>query len=267
MVKSLILFDMHVKDLFSLKGKVCLVTGGAGNYGKSIAEGLAEAEGTVVIASRNTTQNEIVASDFREKGLEVYALTVDQSDHQSVMNLKNTIPEKFGKLDVFVNNAVSRPMKSYDDSIETFADSMKANATGMMDILREMAGLIEQNGGGSIINISSMMGMFGPHLSNYEGTDMGNPPPDYFFHNAGLINLTRYLSKIFTGKNIRVNSVSPGGLFNHQPERFLENYCKKVPLGRMANTDDIKGVMVLLASEAGAYINGENILMDGGMYA
>ena len=112
-----------------------------------------------------------------------------------------------------------------------------------------------------------MMGMFGPDLSNYEGTNMGIPPPDYFFHRAGIINLTRYLARIYAGKNIRVNCVSPGGLFNNQPERFLENYNKKVPLGRMANNDDIKGLMVLLASDAGAYINGENILMDGGMHA
>ncbi|MGD0342267.1 MAG: SDR family oxidoreductase, partial [Bacteroidales bacterium] len=141
------------------------------------------------------------------------------------------------------------------------------NATGMMDILREMADLIAKSDGGSIINISSMMGMFGPDLSNYEGTNIGEPPPDYFFHNAGLINLTRYLSKIFIDKNINVNCISPGGLFNYQPERFLENYCKKVPLRRMANNDDIKGLVVLLSSKAGAYINGENILMDGGLNA
>jgi NAD(P)-dependent dehydrogenase (short-subunit alcohol dehydrogenase family) len=144
---------------------------------------------------------------------------------------------------------------------------MRVNATGMMDILREMCDLIEKSGGGSVINISSMMGMFGPDLSNYEGTDMGYPPPDYFFHNAGLINLTRYLTRVLADKNIRVNCVSPGGLFNNQPQRFLENYCKKVPLKRMANHDDIKGLMVLLASQAGAYLNGENILMDGGMHA
>ncbi|MGH2644163.1 MAG: SDR family oxidoreductase, partial [Chitinophagaceae bacterium] len=118
-----------------------------------------------------------------------------------------------------------------------------------------------------VINIASMMGMFGPDLSNYEGTSMGNPSPDYFFHNAGLINLTRYLARMFAGKSIRVNCISPGGLLNHQPERFLENYCKKVPLGRMANKDDIKGLVVLLASRAGEYINGENILMDGGLNA
>lgn len=258
---------MNVKDLLSLKGKISLVSGGAGLYGKCIVEGLAEADATVIIASRNLEQIRKMAGQFRDNGLDVHAMQVDQADHASVIALKEEILQKFGKLDVFVNNAVSRPMKGYDDSMAHFAESMRVNATGMMDILREMCRLMEENGGGSVINISSMMGMFGPDLSNYEGTTMGTPPPDYFFHNAGLINLTRYLARIFAGKNIRVNCVSPGGLFNNQPQRFLENYCRKVPVGRMANPDDIKGLMVLLASDAGAYINGENILMDGGMHA
>ena len=261
---------MNIWDLFSLKGKVLLVSGGAGNYGRCMTEALAEAGGTVIITSLPFEMEycKTVTGNFCQKGLDVYAMELDQSDRDSVICLKNGILEKFGKLDVFVNNAVARPMKSYDDSIDNFDLSMKVNATGMFDIVREMAELICRNEtGGSIINIASMMGMFGPELSNYEGTDMGYPPPDYFFHRAGMINLTRYLAKMFAGKNLRVNCISPGGLFNHQPARFLENYCKKVPLGRMANRDDIKGLMVLLASDAGAYINGENILMDGGMNA
>jgi NAD(P)-dependent dehydrogenase (short-subunit alcohol dehydrogenase family) len=258
---------MNVKELLSLKDKIILVTGGAGMYGKCIAEGLAEAGGTVIISSRNAAHIEKVAKEFCDKGFNIKAHVVDQADHRSIMDLKQWIVNEFGRLDVFVNNAVSRPMKGYDAPIEDFGKSMEVNATGMMDILREMIDLIEKSGGGSVINVASMMGMFGPDLSNYEGTNMGNPAPDYFFHNAGLINLTRYLARIFVGKNIRVNCISPGGLFNHQPERFLENYCKKVPLGRMANNDDIKGLVVLLASKAGEYINGENILMDGGLNA
>ncbi|RRA98002.1 SDR family oxidoreductase [Larkinella rosea] len=258
---------MHINELFSLKTKVSLVTGGAGNYGKCIAEGLAEAGSTVIIASRNLETSEEVATRFRANGLDVHALQVDQGDPVSVQNLKAQILSQFGRLDVFVNNAVSRPMKGYDGPMADFAESMRVNATGSMDILREMADLIVQAGGGSIINIGSMMGMYGPDLSNYEGTTMGTPPPDYFFHNAGLLNLTKYLAQVLAGKNVRVNCISPGGLFNHQPERFLENYTKKVPLRRMANNDDIKGLIVLLASQAGAYINGENILMDGGLNA
>ncbi|RYZ63092.1 MAG: SDR family oxidoreductase [Chitinophagaceae bacterium] len=260
---------MNVKELLDLKGLVILVTGGAGNYGKCIAEGLAEAGATVVIASRNQKNIDTVAADFKKAGLDVHGMKVDQGNHESVLQLKQAIKERFGKLDGFVNNAVSRPMKNYYAPIEQFAESMQVNATGMMDLLREMADLIIQNGeGGSIINISSMMGMFGPDVSNYEGTDMNKDlPPDYFFHNAGLINLTKFLAQQFAGKNLRVNCISPGGLFNNQPERFLENYTKKVPLRRMANNDDIKGLVVLLSSKAGAYINGENILMDGGLNA
>lgn len=259
---------MNVKELLSLKKKIILVTGGAGLYGKTIVEGLAEADGTVITASRNLDAGQKVADELREKGLDVHAMRVDQADHKSVMALKHQIQNEFGLLDVFVNNAVARPMKGYDSPIEQFAESMRINATGMMDLLREMADLIAQKGGGSIINISSMMGMFGPDLSNYDGTNMGDQPPDYYFHNAGIINLTRYLTRMLADKNIRANCISPGGLFNDQPKQFLDNYCKKVPSGRrMANNDDIKGIVVLLASDASAYINGENILMDGGMHA
>ena len=258
---------MHIMNLFSLKGKIILVTGGAGNYGKPITEGLAEAGATVIIASRNKDSVQQVVEDFRKEGLDVHGMQVDQADSDSVLQLKKQIIDKFGKLNVFVNNAVSRPMKGYNAPIDQFEESMKVNATGMMFILREMTDLIVQAGGGSVVNISSMMGMFGPILSNYEGTSMGDLPPDYFFHNAGLINLNRYMTKMFTGKNVRFNCISPGGLFNNQPERFLQNYCRKVPLGRMANKDDIKGLVVLLSSEAGSYINGENILMDGGLNA
>ena len=258
---------MNVMELFSLKAKVILVTGGAGRYGRSIAEGLAEAGGTVIIASRNEDSLKKVSDQFRKKGLDVHPMRVDQSDTKSVINLKEKLKTEFGKLDVFINNAVSRPMKGFYAPIEQFAESMEVNATGMMFILREMTDLIIDSGGGSVINISSMMGMYGPILSNYEGTEMGDLAPDYCFHNAGLITLTRFMTKMMAGKNIRFNSISPGGLFDNQPEKFVENYCKKVPLGRMANMDDIKGLIVLLASNAGAYINGENILIDGGLYA
>jgi NAD(P)-dependent dehydrogenase (short-subunit alcohol dehydrogenase family) len=258
---------MNVKQLLSLENKVALVTGGAGLYGSCIAEGLAEADATVIIASRNLTSINAKAVELQSRGLKVLGMQLDQSNPSSVKQIKEDILNKFGKLDIFVNNAVTRPMTGYNAPIEEFDESMKVNATGMMDLLREMADLIVKGGGGSVINIASMFGMYAPDLSNYEGTNMGDLAPDYFFHNAGMINITRYLSKMLAGKNIRVNCISPGGIFSNQPERFVENYCAKVPLRRMANDDDIKGLAVLLASDAGAYINGENILIDGGLNA
>lgn len=257
---------MNVKDLFSLKNKVILITGGEGLYGRFILEALAEAEGTVITASPFLDNAQKVVEKLKQKGYDVYAKYVDQTDHQSILTLGKEISEKFGGLDVFVNNAVVRPMKKYTDSLEDWAESMRVNSTGMFDIVREMADLIAKRGVGSIINIGSMQGMFGPDFSLYEGTDMDSPP-DYHFHKGGIIALTKYLARKLGPKNIRVNCISPGGLYSGQNEKFVEKYRKKVPLGRMAGHDDIKGVVVFLASQASSYITGENILMDGGTHA
>jgi NAD(P)-dependent dehydrogenase (short-subunit alcohol dehydrogenase family) len=261
---------MHTKELLSLKDKVAVVTGGAGLYGSCIVEGLAEADATVITASRNLEAGEAFARSLRDKDLDVHARRLDQADHASVLELKERITADFGGLDVFVNNAVARPVSGGWDgfTLEDVTESMRVNAVGMMDITREMADLIAKRGGGTIVNIASMMGMFGPDLSNYEGTDMGkSPSPDYFFHRAGMINFTRYLAHILADRKIRVNCISPGGFGtpNH-PQRFVENYTKKVMVGRLAVHDDIKGVVVFLASRASSYVTGENILMDGGMH-
>ncbi|MFI4913068.1 MAG: SDR family oxidoreductase [Sedimentisphaeraceae bacterium JB056] len=257
---------MNVKQLLSLKDKVILVTGGAGNYGKCIVEGLGEAEGTVITASRNLDAGEAFAAQCRERGLDVHAMKLDQADHESVLKLKEDIVSQFSGLDVLVNNAVARPAKGYGASLDSLQESLAVNGVGVMDLTREMVEIIGKRGSGVIVNIASMMGMFGPDLSNYEGTDMGDPCPDYAFHRGGMINYTRYLARVLADKNIRANCISPGGLFNHQNPIFVDNYSRKVPAGRMANNDDIKGLAVLLASDASAYINGENILMDGGMH-
>lgn len=244
-----------------------VVTGGSGQYGKCLVEGLAEAGGTVITTSRNVKSATDTAAEFQQRGLDVQPMELDQGIPESVHRFSQTLEDNFGALHVFVNNAVSRPMKGYNGPLEQFSESMRVNATGMWDLLKVMTDKIIASGGGSVISIGSMMGIKGPDLSNYEGTNMGDLPPDFFFHNAGLINLSRFLAKMHAGKNIRFNCISPGGLFDEQPKAFLDNYCKKVPLGRMANKDDIKGLAVLLASDAGAYINGENILMDGGLNA
>jgi NAD(P)-dependent dehydrogenase (short-subunit alcohol dehydrogenase family) len=258
---------MNVKELLNLKGKVCLVTGGAGKYGRCILEGLAEAGATVVTASRNLESGKELSKEMQEKGLDVHALRLDQAEHSSIVETKKNLQEKFGGLDVLVNNAVARPCSGFNCSMDELTKSFRINAVGVLDLTREMVELLEKSKNSAIINIASMMGMFGPDLSNYEGTDMGDPAPDYFFHRAGMINYTKYLARYLADKGIRANCISPGGLFANQNPIFLKNYNSKVPVGRMANNDDIKGLVVLLASDASAYINGENILMDGGMHS
>jgi len=257
---------MGILEKFSLSGKVAIVTGGAGLYGKFIVEGLAEAGAIVYVASRNFKKCEEVAKNMRKKGYDVLSAKLDQSDKDSVYKLKAKILKEQGRVDILVNNAVLRSMKSYYDEIEKFRLSMEVNATGIFNLTRTIGEVMKKQRSGSIINISSIQGIVGPDFTLYEGTNM-DAPPDYFFHKAGLINLTRYFAAKLAPFNIRVNCVSPGGLFNNQNPDFVERYNKKTFLGRMAKGEDIKGVIVFLASDASSYITGANIVIDGGYTA
>jgi len=256
---------MGVLEKFSLKGKVAIVTGGAGLYGRCIVEGLVEAGAYIYIASRNVKNCEKLAEELRSKGYGVSGAELDQTDTESIIRLKDRIIAEQGKIDILVNNAVLRPMKGPDAPIEEFDLSMKVNATGVVNITRIIAEEMKKRKAGVIINISSIYGVLGIDPYLYEGTDMGLGAPDYFFHRAGIINLTRYYASLLGQYNIRVNCISPGGLFNNQHPEFLKRYNRKTCLGRMANTEDIKGVVVFLASDASSYITGENIMMDGGL--
>lgn len=258
---------MGILEKFSLKGKVAIVTGGAGLYGKGIVEGLAEAGAYVYVASRNVENCNMLADELRKKGYSVSGAELDQADTESIKQLRNRVIDEQGKIDILINNAVLRPMDSPDAPIETFELSMKVNATGVVNITRHIAEEMKKQRSGVIINIASIYGVLGIDPYLYEGTDMGLSGPDYFFHRAGIINLTRYYASLLGPYNIRVNCISPGGLFNNQHPMFVEKYNKKTFLGRMANREDIKGVVVFLASDASSYITGANIMMDGGLSA
>lgn len=257
---------MGVLDSFSLKDKVALVTGGAGLYGRFIVEALAEAGATVYVASRDYAKCDVLAEGLRKQGFQVLAERLDQASEESARRLSERILGEQGKLDVLVNNAVLRPMRSYDDPVESFRLSMEVNATGLFMVTRILSESMTKRRSGSIINIASIQGVVGPDFSLYEGTEM-DVPPDYFFHKAGMINLTRYLAARFGPYNVRVNSISPGGLLGNQDKRFLERYNKRTFLGRMANGEDIKGAVVFLASDASSYITGANLMVDGGYVA
>lgn len=257
---------MNVLDLFSLRGRVAVVTGGAGLYGRQIGEALGEAGARVFLASRGLDKLEEQASRLREAGLDVSALPLDQADEDSVQELLRRVVQQAGGVDVLVNNAVLRPMADWTSPAATFARSMEVNATGLFLMIRTFGEHMAPRGRGSIINIGSIQGMVGPDITLYEGLDWGTPP-DYFFHKGGLINLTRYAAARLGPRGVRVNTVSPGGYFNNQDPRFLERYHARTFLGRMANDQDLKGVIVFLASDASLYITGANIAVDGGYTA
>lgn len=260
---------MSVLDTFSLSNKVALVTGGAGLYGRQIVASLAEAGATTYVASRGVEALESLAAAHRARGEDVRALALDLADEASVLAVRERILADCGRIDVLVNNAVSRPMKrGYRDSAETFAESMNVNATGLFVITRAVGDVMSGNGSGSIINIASIQGMVGPDPTLYEGTDIHGWYPDYFFHKGGMINFTRFIASYYGASGVRCNAVSPGGFqTENQPAAFVRNYSGRTMLGRLANSTDLQGIVVFLASEASAYITGANIPVDGGYTA
>ncbi len=260
---------MAVLDTFSLKGKVALLTGGAGGYGLQCSRALAEARAQTYMASRNLGNLEKVAGDLRDEGWDVTALQFDQGDGASILRLRDEVVERSGRIDILVNNAVSRPMKKgWEDDGSAFDESMHVNATGLFLITRAIGEVMIRQEAGSIVNIGSMMGMVGVEYRNYDGTDMSGWCPDYFFHKGGMINFTRFCASYFGRYSVRVNCVSPGGLTAPvHPEAFLRNYGDRTQLGRLANDTDLMGIIVFLASDASAYITGTNIPLDGGYTA
>jgi NAD(P)-dependent dehydrogenase (short-subunit alcohol dehydrogenase family) len=255
---------MNVMDLFSLKGKTALLTGGAGLYGRQITEALCEAGAEVWIASRNVEALKKVADSLGAR-----AFYLDLASEESIDELIDTIIRESGRIDVLVNNAVTRcACSSWDQPMTIFDKSLRINVSSLFHITRRAVEAMKNNSSGSVINIGSYMGLVGGNPTNYEGTEMaGTPSPIYFFEKGGMANFTRWAASELGPFNIRVNCVHPGGLANNQPEAFVRNYCKNTPLGRLAGPNDLKGVIVFLASEASSYITGANIPVDGGYTA
>jgi NAD(P)-dependent dehydrogenase (short-subunit alcohol dehydrogenase family) len=258
---------MTVLDTFSLSGKVVLVTGGAGLYGRQIVRACAEAGATTYIASRNVAPLEQIVEEYRGQGRDVRALQLDQADESSITALRDAILADSGRLDVLVNNAVSRPLKDgYFSSAEALDESMRINATGLIVLTRVLGEILSD--GGSIIHIGSIMGLVGLEPLNYRGTDMSGWIPDYFFHKGGMANLTRFHASYYGPRGIRVNCLHPGGLQQPtHPEPFVKNYSERTCLGRLADDTDLMGAIVFLASDASKYITGTNIPVDGGYTA
>ncbi|MBQ7096781.1 MAG: SDR family oxidoreductase [Clostridia bacterium] len=255
---------------FYLDGKVAVITGGAGLYGKQLVKALAMAGATVYMASRNVEANEVVASGLRNDGYKVYAESLDLADEASILALRDKIYEKEGKVDVLVNNAVARTMKGYSDTKESWEKSMTINATGLFLITRAFGNKMCDAGSGSIINIGSYMGLLGPDYSLYEGTEMNKDGviPDYFYTKGGMTNYTRYIASHYGRFGVRCNVLELGGLYDvSHPDSFVEKYGKATCLGRLANETDIMGTIVFMASDASAYITGAVIPVDGGYTA
>jgi NAD(P)-dependent dehydrogenase (short-subunit alcohol dehydrogenase family) len=261
---------METKKLFDLTGKIALVTGGTGLFGKPISTALAEAGATVIIASRGVENCQKLADQLNQQGYRAEGMSLDLTNEKSITELLDLIISKYKQVDILVNNAVSR--EGYKKLEETTkADwelSQTINATGLMLISKEVVGHMVKINSGSIINIGSIQGAVGPNFGVYGNTGMSSPLA-YTYDKWGMVGLTKWMANYYGKYNIRVNCISPGGFgpgiaASYGENEFTENYKKLTPLGRFADDDDIKGPVVFLASAASAYISGHNLMVDGG---
>ncbi len=246
-----------IRDLMDLKGRVALVTGGGGHIGAEIVSALAELGATVAVSDRGGA----------------VAFPADLSDEEAVKALPGRVAGKYGRLDILVNSAAfvgTTDLQGWavpfeEQSPETWREALEVNLTSAFVLTQAAAPLLAASGRGSVVNIASIYGMTGPDMRIYEGTGMGNPAA-YGASKGGVLQLTRWLSTVLAPK-IRVNAVSPGGVLRGQAENFVREYEKRVPLGRMAVEEDIKGAVAYLACDLSAYVTGQNLVVDGGWTA
>lgn len=260
-----------LRELMNLKGRVALITGGAGHIGFTMAEALAELGAQIVLLDVNKQQCDKKAEYIQQQyNVEILPLEIDIADEKKLRTVPAQVLKKFGRLDILVNCAALMAMSDLKgwavcfekQSSETWRKAMEINLTSVFVLTQSCREALLTSDYGSVINVGSIYGMVGPNMKLYEGTNMGNPAA-YAASKGGLIQLTRYLATVLA-PNIRVNAISPGGVFREHKDPFLSRYIERTPLRRMASEEDLKGAVAYLASDLSAYVTGHNLVVDGG---
>ena len=259
-----------VHQLFDLTNRVAIVTGGAGLLGKQFSRALAEAGAQVIIASRNQETCQAWADQLCTEGYNALALPLDVTDPESSKALVAATIEQCGRLDILVNNAYARGVPAPPEELtpEAWRTWIDAGLSGNFYCAQAAAHPMLAQGSGSIINIGSIYGVGGTDVRMYPPGMSVNASAAYGAVKGGIVNLTRSLAVVWAAQGVRVNCISPGGFPGDTiDEDFAAVFQAKVPLGRMGNSTDLKGAVVFLASDASAYVVGQNLLVDGGWTA
>jgi 2-deoxy-D-gluconate 3-dehydrogenase len=270
-----------IMDKFSLAGRTALVTGGAGLLGRQFTRALGEAGAGVVVADLDLVQAQEQADALQAAGIEALAVEVDVTDPDSAAAMVSKAVDQFGRLDVIVNSAALDPKFDPDNLVsqsanafetyplESWKQAIDVNLTGMFLACQAAARQMLAQEYGVIINICSTYGLVGPDQRLYERPEGPRQykPVYYTVSKAGVLGLTKYLATYYAGKPIRVNALTPGGVYNQHDDTFLKAYSSRTVIGRMANPDEMSGAVVFLASEASSYMTGANLVVDGGWTA
>ena len=274
---------MKIQEKFDLTGRVAVITGGVGLLGAEFCRTLAEAGAAVAVVDLNASASQAVTDSLTNSGYKALALPTDITQPDSVNVAVEKILSTFGRLDILVNSAALDPKfdpeainkgitpGAFEDyPLDLWNSALNVNLTGMFLMTQAcVKPMIEQGKKGSIINICSTYGLNGPDQRIYikEGKRVAFKPIYYTVTKAGVMGFTKYLATYYAETEIRVNALTPGGVFNNHEDYFVKNYSAKTILGRMAKKDEMNGALLFLASEASSYMTGNNVVVDGGWTA
>jgi NAD(P)-dependent dehydrogenase (short-subunit alcohol dehydrogenase family) len=264
-----------LRDQLSLEGQVALITGAGNILGPEFAAALAEFGADLALADIDEDGRERVARNVRDSyGARALAMAVDIADEASVNRMVETVIAEYGRIDVLICAAATRSgftKELHEYSLADWEHDMGVNLTGMFLSAKHVIPHFIEQKSGAIINIASIYGILGPDSRIYEGSlYMGqqiSTPPTYAASKGGVVALTRYQATTLAQHGIRANSITPGGVFSGQNKAFVARYSYRVPMGRMANREELRGAVAFLASDASSYVTGHNLVVDGGLSA
>ena len=262
-------------EIFSLSGKVALVTGALGLLGKEHCRALSEAGSNVIVTDLD---GDACIAFAKTLGTDSVGVNLDVTNKSSINRVREVILNWYGKIDVLVNNAAINDMfedpktnleqsKFENYPVEAWQRTIDVNLTGLFLCSQIIGNLMAERGSGSIINVASTYGIVAPNQSMYKdksGKQVFYKPPAYSVTKGAVISFSKYLAAYWGIKGVRVNSLSPGGVENGQDEFFKMKYTLSAPLGRMAKPNDYMGALIFLASDSSQYMTGANLVVDGG---
>ncbi len=260
-----------IKELADLSGRRALITGATGGLGKVFADTLAELGSDLILVDLpNSDFQTLSAGLIKDWGVNVESHPCDLEVQSQRTDLIEKLTSSGLGLNILINNAAlvgasdlpgwNVPFE--EQTIDTWRRALEVNLTAVFDLSKGLAPLLKSSKNGSIVNIASIYGMYGPDWSLYEDTRMSNPAA-YGASKGGLIQLTRWLATTIAPE-VRVNAISPGGIRKNQQEEFVKRYEEKTPLGRMADAEDFRGAIAYLCSDLSRYVSGVNLPIDGG---
>ncbi len=262
-----------IAQLINLRGRKALVTGGAGHIGRAIASGLIELGAQVAIVDVDSAASERCAQQLNRGQRKSAALShpCDLTDEYQTRDMVGRVIRDLGGLDILVHSAgyvgtTREPgwaVPFEEQSVEAWNKAMHVNVTSAFVMVQTAQRALAKSGRGSIIFLGSHLGFLGPDFRAYHGTTMQSPA-GYSASKGALIQLARHMATLLAPR-VRVNCLSPGGLYRRQPKSFVKNYVQRTPLQRMATEEDLKGAALFLASDLSSYVTGQNLIVDGGL--